>query len=344
SGIYFLNFTTPEFNVNVCQLPFWSLTVLYSWKSFNEKKIYNWFLFGLFASLGFLSKYLFLFLIIAIIFYYINNLKDYKKFDPEIFISIMVFLILISPHIYWLFQNNFSSIQYGLDRTNLREQGLINHFKNPLIFLIKQIIILLPVLIYSVILIKKKKIFLNRKDKKLNFLLSINLIPFAVMLIISFVSGANIRTMWMTPFYLFLPLLIIYYYKKNINLNNIKNFFVTVLFLFLLSPIIYFSISSFDKTKRTDYPGREIADLVQRKWNQNFQNEISVVVGDEWVAGNLSYHLGSRPKWFKSLNNLENFKEVGGVIYAGNPKILKEICPGEYGTIRPTGFCMIGRR
>ena len=38
SGIYFFNFTTPEFNVNVCQLPFWALTVLYSWKSLNEKK------------------------------------------------------------------------------------------------------------------------------------------------------------------------------------------------------------------------------------------------------------------------------------------------------------------
>ena len=38
SGIYFFNFTSPEFNVNICQLPFWSLTVLYSWKSLNEKK------------------------------------------------------------------------------------------------------------------------------------------------------------------------------------------------------------------------------------------------------------------------------------------------------------------
>ena len=30
SSIYFYNYTTPEFNVNVCQLPFWSLTVYYS--------------------------------------------------------------------------------------------------------------------------------------------------------------------------------------------------------------------------------------------------------------------------------------------------------------------------
>ena len=38
-SIYFYNFTTPEFNVNVCQLPFWSLTVYYSWKIYNSKDI-----------------------------------------------------------------------------------------------------------------------------------------------------------------------------------------------------------------------------------------------------------------------------------------------------------------
>ena len=35
-GIYFFNFTTPEFNVNVCQLPFWSLTVYYSWQVYKN--------------------------------------------------------------------------------------------------------------------------------------------------------------------------------------------------------------------------------------------------------------------------------------------------------------------
>src|SRR6056300_1558314 len=34
-AIYFYNFTTPEFNVNVCQLPFWSLTVYFSWKIYT---------------------------------------------------------------------------------------------------------------------------------------------------------------------------------------------------------------------------------------------------------------------------------------------------------------------
>ena len=36
-GIYFYNFTTPEFNVYVCVLPFWALTVYYCWKGIKKK-------------------------------------------------------------------------------------------------------------------------------------------------------------------------------------------------------------------------------------------------------------------------------------------------------------------
>ena len=72
-------------------------------------------------------------------------------------------------------------------------------------------------------------------------------------------------------------------------------------------------------------------------------NEISIVVGDEWFAGNLSYHLSSRPKWFNTIeNNLEIVDYNTGVIYTGNPKILKKSCPGVFGTIKPVGYCMIG--
>ena len=33
---------------------------------------------------------------------------------------------------------------------------------------------------------------------------------------------------------------------------------------------------------KNDYPGKEIARLVQNKWDDNFINEIKIVVGDEW--------------------------------------------------------------
>ena len=57
-GIYFYNFTTPEFNVNICQLPFWALTVYYCWKGIKQNDNVSWLLLGMFAALGVLSKYL----------------------------------------------------------------------------------------------------------------------------------------------------------------------------------------------------------------------------------------------------------------------------------------------
>ena len=63
------------------------------------------------------------------------------------------------------------------------------------------------------------------------------------------------------------------------------------------------------------------------------------------VCRNLSYHLSSRPRWINELKNKKTLiSESNGVIYTGNPKILKKVCPGVFGTIKPVGYCMIGKR
>jgi len=344
-GIYFYNFTTPEFNVNVSQLPFWALSVYFFWKSLNFNKNSDWILFGIFSALGFLSKYLFIYILIALFIFFIFNFKKYRKSLKGYILSILISLILLIPHFVWLFENNFVTIFYGLNRSGLTEFSIINHFKNPIELLIKQIIILIPFFLMIFTILKKLKFKINIKDKKILFLLSINLIPILLMLVTSLLSGAKIRTMWMTPFYLFFGTLFLLIFKNFIDLKKTKRFFYTFLFFFILSPVVYLIISLADSTKRTDYPGKEIARLVQNKWDGNFTNEIKIVIGDEWYAGNLSYHLHSRPIWVNDLKNkTENITGDKGVIYAGNPKILKKLCPGVFGTIKPVGYCMIGKR
>ena len=345
SGIYFYNFTTPEFNVNVSQLPFWAMTVYFFWKGLNTTNKIYWILFGIFSALGFLSKYLFVYLLATLFIYFFCNYKKYKKFLPNYLLSIAISLIILIPHLIWLFENDFITILYGLKRSDLTEVDLLSHLKNPIIFIIKQILILLPFLIIISTLLKKFKFKLNLKNKKVIFLVSLNLIPILLILATSIITGAKIRTMWMTPFYLFFGTLFLEIFKNNIDKKNIKKFSRVFLFFFIISPLIYLSVSIADDTKRTDFPGKEIARLVQNKWNDNFTNDIKIVIGDEWFAGNLSYHLKSRPIWVNDLKNkVTEIKDDQGVIYVGNPKILKEICPGVFGKITPVGYCMIGRR
>ena len=300
-GIYFYNFTTPEFNVNVCQLPFWAACVFYSWKLFNNKEIdlKDCLWLGLFASIGFLSKYLFIYLLIAIdlLFFYIIFIKKYKKFDFKYLISLEVFIVLLVPHFIWLINNDFVTITYGLARTGLENSSILDHLIYPITFLIKQIGILIPFFIMSFFLIKRFKFKISLKDKKLLFLIFINLAPIALMFLTSFITGSKIRTMWMTPFYLFFGVLVVYIFQAQINLKRLNKFISAFLILFFISPFLYAYISITEKDKRTDYLGKQIAIKTQYAWSQDHKEPINVVLGNEWLAGNLSYHLESRPTW-----------------------------------------------
>ena len=307
SSIFFYNFTTPEFNVNVCQLPFWSLVVYYSWRLFQSKdiKFKDCFLIGLFGAIGFLSKYLFIYLLLSItlMFIYLIYFKNIKKFDFKYLITLEVFIVLLIPHFMWLYNNDFITVFYGLKRTGLEGSNILDHLKHPTIFIFKQIGILIPFFFLIWLLAKKIKLKINLKDKKLLFLLFVNILPIFLMLVTSMITGSKIRTMWMTPFYLFFGVLFVYIFHSQINLKKINSFLYGFLFLFFLSPMLYSYISISETNKRTDYLGKEIAKKVQLAWDQDFNKSIDFVVGDEWKAGNLSYHLKSRPVWEGFINN-----------------------------------------
>lgn len=325
-AIYFYNFTTPEFNVNVCQLPFWSLVVYFSWKIYSSKevKLSDCFFVGLFSAIGFLSKYLFVYLLASIflLFMYLILIKKDKKFDFKYFITLEVFVILLIPHFIWLYGNDFITIFYGLKRTSL-EPSLINHFEQPILFLFKQVGTLLPFFFLIWLLVKKIRFKFNIKDKKLLFLVVINLLPIFLIFITSLIMGSKIRTMWMTPFYLYFGVLFLYILKSQINIKKTNSFLSGFLFLFFLSPIIYSYVSISQTDKKTDYPGKEIASKVQLIWSKDFNGEIQFVTGDEWKAGNLSYHLKSRPVWEGSTNS-EILKNASKFI------CVEDVCLGRY--------------
>ena len=295
-GIYFYNFTTPEFNVNVCLMPFWSLTVLYIWKGYKDNKIIDWFLAGLFSGFGFLSKYLFIYLGAGVDIFLLYMIYK-KKLALKWLVSLVPFLIILFPHLIWLAENNYMTITYGLDRTGTGDQNFLDHITHPLIFVGKQIGILIPLFLMFLFLNNKMKSKFNLKDNKLLFLLAINIVPIVLMFLTSMIMGVKIRTMWMTPFYLFMGTLLIYIFQKKININKLQNFFIVFAMLFFLSPITYAYIWISKTDKRTDYPGKKIAEKVQKKWDLEFNDPLNVVLGNEWNAGNLSYHLKSRPVW-----------------------------------------------
>ncbi len=305
-GIYFYNFTTPEFNVNVCLIPFWSLSVYYLWRGIKNNKITDWLLLGLFAGLGFLSKYLFVYLGLAIDVLLIYMIYT-KRLNLKCLVSFVPFIIILLPHIIWLTENDYTTITYGLLRTGSEEASILNHIKHPAIFLGKQIGILLPFLLMIFVIVKKFRLNINLNDEKLLFLLSINLIPIFFIFLTSFTMGVKIRTMWMTPFYISFGLLFVYILKSEINFEKMRAFSSIFLTLFLLSPILYSYVSISKTDKRTDFEGKNLAKQAKVFFETEGEKlgKMEYIKGNEWIGGNISYHLPERPKWIYSSNEVQ---------------------------------------
>jgi len=347
-GIYFYNFTTTEFNVNICQLPFWALTVHYCWKGFKDNNNLSWIAFGVFAGLGVLSKYLFFYLLISLAIFIIYNVIK-KRINYLFLISIISFLLVVILHFSWLINNDFTTIRYALWRSGTINSDFMNHIYNPIIFIINQIGILIPFFIMVFLIIKKFKIKINYTDKRIFFLILINILPILFMFLTSLLTGSKIKTMWMTPFYLFFGVFIIYVFKNSLNLKKINNLFLTFLFLFILSPFLYFLSSSFYSSSRmeimgSNYPGKKVAKTVQMQWDKNFSDAIKIVVGrgwtNEWYAGNLSYNLDSRPKWKMKIDNYN----LSGTIWIQGFNTIN-YCKGVLYQIQSLhDICMVGKK
>ena len=143
--------------------------------------------------------------------------------------------MILLPHLLWLIDNDYITINYALRRAGMEESNFLDHIYFPLIFLGKQIGIMVPFFILFFLFISKFNIKIKTKDKKLIFLIIINIIPIILIFLTSLFVGIKIRTMWMTPFYLFMGILFVYIFQSKIVFNKFKYFFSAFLIMILIS-------------------------------------------------------------------------------------------------------------
>ena len=179
------------------------------------------FIWYLFSIRFFIKIFICVHILFSLFLYLLFNFKKYKKHINNYFFSIIISLLILSPHFLWLYKNNFSTITYGFKRSSLGDTEIIDHLINPIIFIFNQLIILIPFLIMIFVLLKKIKLIKFKKSKNYIFLFTVTFLPIILILFTSLFTGAKIRTMWMTPFYLFFGVFFIEYFKKHIDFKKI---------------------------------------------------------------------------------------------------------------------------
>ncbi|QSZ41685.1 dolichyl-phosphate-mannose--protein mannosyltransferase [Sulfurimonas aquatica] len=103
-------FATPDTPLNL----FWTLSLYYSYKAIFEGKLQDYILTGLFLGLMMISKYSSILLVAAIVIFMLTKRRE-LFLEPKMYLSIAISLVMITPMLYWNYQNDWISFLFQID-------------------------------------------------------------------------------------------------------------------------------------------------------------------------------------------------------------------------------------
>ncbi len=287
-GLSFAGINARTFNANLVQVPFWVLSCLFYVRGVKSKKMLDFGLFGVFLGLAFLGKYfaLLLGLTIFLSFISVKETRNLLK-TPLPYFAVFCFAVVIFPHIYWLFQNDFLPFQYIKSEQNPN----CNFFacrKRAFDFVLISISSVLLMVLGFLYITKNRKIkTFNLQNFKENFLFFISILPFAITSVSSLVLGYFIVSKWGATMFFFMPIFLLYFVNFEFAKNLKKRLKIFVISCFAIWGLIIIGSGLNDlKTKGQHFAVmKKIAIKHTKNWEEEFKKPLKYVAGNTLDAG-----------------------------------------------------------
>lgn len=339
-GVYYYNFTSPEFNPNVLLLALWPLTILAFRYALVKGKTIYWLTCGLLAGLSVLAKYHTAFLLVSMLMVLLSTPYYRKTFkQPGLYLAFIIALAIISPHLYWVTQNDFTTITYGLERSTAEETDYANLYY-PIKFAGSQLLAVLFCLI-AFISLKAGQTAFPHAGKSDPFPWVIGLGPFVIIVLISAVFGMRLKSMWGTPIWFFAGILLMMYFRPDIGIKNFKRFLITLTIIFVFIVSAYITQLNIKLRDRAHFPGEDVGTFFTNEWQKKFNSKLEYVGARLWLGGNIAFYSEDRPSVFVELKqersrwiNEQDFIKKGGVL-VWDTSIDGETIPAEWRTRFP---------
>jgi 4-amino-4-deoxy-L-arabinose transferase-like glycosyltransferase len=300
-GVFYYNFTTPEFNPNVAMLPLWALTTLALYRAIKSQHVLTWMLVGVFAGLAMMAKYFSAILLFCQLLFLISEpdaRHSFKTAGP--YLTLLVFLLVIFPNAVWLVNHQFISLHYAMHRTGATTAAWWHHLTYPLQFASSQLLAILPALIIFIPCFRGEKSPLALTSFDSRFLYWMGAGPLVLVLLVSLVFGIELRSMYGTPLFSLLGVLLIIQVRPALSLPQFHAVWRNVMVVFILF-LGTFTASTIGKpyltgdAKRVNFPGPEIAAQLTQQWHQQYQTPLPYVAGERWLAGNVAFYSPDHP-------------------------------------------------
>lgn len=339
-GCYYCTFTINDINNTIVTRPFWALAILFLYRAMVREKSLSrnsyWLLTGIAIGLGMISKYYMGILVLAMLGLPLllrEARRHLKTVGP--WLTVAVALMIFAPHAIWVVDNDFITFQYVFQRSSgatTDSHSWFQHVASPVDFVVRQLPAIVPVFVLATPLL------LNRRRGKPNpradhgevffqrYLVFVFAGPILIYLLIGLITGSPIRSMWGGPLFSFLGVALFTFIALPEDQQKVHKIArdslcigaVMVIALAgrnVLGPVVR------GKYSRVHFPGKNLAETVNKEWNSRFDCPLPAVGGALFEAGCAGIYSPSHVDVYGSMSSVASpwlnddiLQKNGGVI------------------------------
>jgi hypothetical protein len=304
-GIHFYNFSAVKFAHDQMQLPFWALTGLFFYRALARQRALDWLSAGAFLALAFWSKYAAFALAATLgLFLLLDPMARRAWRTPGPYLMALAFFVVIGPNLWWLVNSGFMPLRY-VDARAISAAHWYEYVEFPLRWVASQAFFLLPAMLLLALLIGRRGFQPARASSAdasfaRRYVTAIALGPFAVTTIVAALLGRLPVALWGYPLWSFAPLAVLMWAGPIGDPRRLRAFAALAIAVLLAIPAAYTMIELFepfarDRPKATQFPGRQLAEIVTREWRQATGAPLVYVGGGEFSANNVAVYSRDRP-------------------------------------------------
>jgi hypothetical protein len=304
----FFNFLAIRYNANAVLLPFWTFTVYCFLMSYSTRSLLFAALAGAGAGACMLGKYWSIFLIAGVAIAAIVDARRSAYFrSPAPWVTISAGLLVIAPHVVWLFNNHFSTFAYPLEKhggISLWESG-----RKAVIHVLEFTAYIVVPLLFVWLAARPNadaiKDFFWPKEADARLASLAFWLPLALPILVALVLRVELTPIWTLPQVGLLPVVLLSSKKIVLARNAIAGIVVFAIILpvaaLILSPGIAIA-NHFQGIANYGGHYRLLANEIEKNWRAVTNQPLRLVGSVHELAYGTAFYLSDRPSSLNIVN------------------------------------------
>jgi hypothetical protein len=311
-GLHYFQYTAVKFNHDVIQLPFWALAAYAFHAALKRGHIGHWLLLGFAFGGALWAKYFVVVLAAPYALFLLFDREARRAWrTPGPWLGIALALVIASPHLVWLIDNDFAPFAY-VDVRAAPARGWFDHLLHPAVFAFGQLFFMLPALLIAVMFAWPRPAIAtplplagtefsaaDAFDRRIVSVIAFG--PAAAMLALIAASGRGAVTMWGYPLWLFVGVWIVLFVPRPLDAARLKRVigawagvFAALALAFIVN---YAALPFIDHRYRAElFPGQALATDLTQRFHQATGHKLRYVIASMWLGGNVAHYSPDQPQ------------------------------------------------